>query len=267
MAKVTLNKVATEAANDICDACNDIDSIKKQMLRKFDDFLFLCGGSKDHFMNAKGNYEIDETEVAGLKFLLIKLYYQDGILSKFADKRHPDESVSLSEVSEMFEALDKYLVDTGYTEDEVGAFMSMLDRITEYGYRCMFDYIHEYVDMLEFNLRSYPYTYQIMHAQDLMMKMKSLFLKYTTDSIQDIVKLVELSEVFGTYERPTEELDGHVLNYGNSEVDEIDKEYIERDARVRDMFIKDPDLRNYIEKKLGRPLGEYWTSPLSEEEG
>ncbi len=238
MAKISLYKIISEVMDE-----GKYHLSERTLLRRFQKLVAIGGGIADTMKTGTTTY-FEEEEVLFVKHILKDLAMNKGLCSQFIDKNRGDDYVGASQVHEFIQKFFYELEADGASEEECQANLNFLAMIFLIPVHEMRENCHRLIDGIWLNLSSYPYTHQAMMMERLTKILKKEFAEITVQSTFMVGELAELIQ-------KSKELCGDNIGMQDYGDDSIGVEYAERDMRTLRQIQADPDLRAYVEKKLG----------------
>lgn len=229
---------------------------ERTLRRRFRQLITVCGGNYTLLQNKNGKVYFDESETSFVKHILTELVKNEGISSKFIDKRNTDEFVGVEEVHGFIQSYISKLEEDGYDESEIKATVDFLCMIFLFPVHVSRENCHRYVNSIWLNLQAYPYT----HQGPMLGQTESLLKKQlAVTAVNTMFMVGELSELIQSSKKITED-DIGMQDYGD---DTIATEYFERDRRALQLIQNNPEIRAYVERLTGQKAEEVFNIAAS----
>lgn len=229
---------------------------ERTLRRRFQKLIDVCGGNYTLLQNKNGKVYFDENETSFVKHILTELVKNEGILSKFIDKKNTNEFVGIEEVRGFIQSYIGKLEEDGYNENEIKAaveFLSMLFLLPVHVSR---ENCYQYVMSIWLNLQAYPYTHQVSTMKQTEALLKK---QLAVSAVNSIFMIGELSELIQSSKNITEDGIG-IQDYGN---DTPTAEYFERDRKALQLIQSNPEIRAYVERLTGQKAEEVFNVAAS----
>lgn len=227
------------------------DSTVRSLQRAFDRLIEKLGSDKEVLKHGGRNIEFEESEIPFMKVLISQLYDGRGLIGEFANDGNRNRLFSSKDVRELIQSLIDEAEKTGMSEYELKEIAKFFDNIFLYSHKRTIEYCHELIDALAMNLVEFPISIQSLYVNKLEHILKKEFALRIAESATNIL---EIADIINSTKKEAGDNIG-IQSY--SEFDpEIRFEYINRDKRVLKRIQEDDDLRQYIEKKIGRKAEE-----------
>ncbi|WP_449290962.1 hypothetical protein [Oscillibacter ruminantium] len=239
MNKISLSKLVQDVLETGHYAMSD-----RTLYRRFQKLVAVCGGNMEALKSGNGNVYFDDEEASFIRHILKELAMNDGLSSLFIDKHRTDDYVGAKAVHDFIQSYLDELSKEGISEAELIRTMNFLSMLFLAPIHHMREECHSYIDGIFLNLQGYPYTHQAIMLEKLTTKMKK---EYAEILVKSCLMVGDLADII---QRSKELCDDNIgmQDYGD---DDVAVEYAERDRRVLQMIKADPDLRVYVEKKIG----------------
>lgn len=247
---VSLSHVAGDVAEAVL-YFEDRDSAVKKLRRKFKRFIEAGGGNCEKLKDDNGNMYFDESEVPLIKTILTQLAEDNGFAGKFIKKNGQVDY--LNDAHDLIQEVINTMEKDGNKENEIKANVNTLDRLFQLSFRSEIENCHKLVDGIALNLMPYPYTHQMIFVQRFTEFLKKEFALTVTEAIFNTGELGE----FLQKAKELGEIDDVSDLYGDRD-DEIASEYRQRDASVVEFLMTHPEIRNYVEAKVGVTIDKIW---------
>lgn len=247
----SFTSVAVETVEEVFPGVENVESIVKRLIRQFTKFIEMTGGSVDELKDKKGRMMFAEDDVPILKLILTQFAQQSGFAYDFLKKKV--DLASLEDTHVLIQELLDAMAADGLTESEAQVIVDWLDRVFRFSFRVEICNCHRIVDGIAVNMLQYPYTYSMRYVNQLHRLLQREFVRIITGTVMEIGELAEflqMAKEVAEVETPSE-------LYGEED-DEIKSEYCQRDADVI-AFLKDnPEIRRYVENRVGATVEEIW---------
>lgn len=236
---VLINVDTESPSNNISDTYeNALESNRRTMYRKLDRLLELLGSSKESLKRGGKLMEFDEIEARVMKVLLSQIYSDKGVIAAFVNKRKRGNQFSSEEVRTFIQMLlDEAEKDDAMNEEDLLYLAHYLSGIFLYSPRRSMEACHRAINILALNLHDFTYdmqSYYLRKVEELLNKEVALRIAEAAINTKDIVEILDYSAEYYDHDP--------VIMY----------EYIQRDRQVLMAIQADDDLRQYIEKKIGK---------------
>ena len=241
---ISLSKIAENMSVLFPD--KDVDSITRKARRSFMRFIEAGGGNADQLKDDNGNMYFDEQEAVYVEAILKQLISQKGAAYSFSKKKSiPSEADIHNMIQNVLEDID----ETKITEDIIQRGVNFLDMIFQLSFRRKIRYCHELVDAVGLNLEPYLYTYQLLFTERLADFLLREVIRTATEAA------IYCSDLAGILGINSDNLGDISLGdlYGEPG-DPIRREYEQRDTVAYNFLIKEPVIREYVEKKVGQKI-------------
>lgn len=248
--KVTLKDIINRVLDDI-DEKNHIrekynryenyrESSIRKLYRKMNDLFEALGSNKEVLKDGGTRMEFDELDVPVIKVLITQLYTGQGIIAEFVNSRKNGTKFSSNDVIKFIQTLcDEVAKDDRMNEEDLQYLAQFFSNIFLYSPLRSLETCHAMIDTLAINLQDLPCDKQSIYLgriEHILKKEVALRIAESTIATLGIAEIATLQE------------DAFYCEYDP----EIKFYYIQRDQQVLKAIQEDEDLRQYIEKKLGR---------------
>lgn len=240
-----------EYCEDFVDEDDTWDNDERRLRRNFYGLLEKLGTNKD-LLKADGDiFSFEEKEYYFIKYIFTQLYDKKGIIYDFARSSNKGKKFKSRDVHKMIQELCDEAEREGMDEKELlNLTMFFANLFLESPLRSI-EYSHALIDSLALNL------------QDLTCEQKAIYLLKFEDILKKefAIRCVELAlnaKGLGELIEERRRLVGDDI-YGDEFYEyepELRYHYIERDKELLEKIQDDDDLRDYIEKKLGKKAEE-----------
>lgn len=224
------------------------DSNVQYLRRGFYSLLENLGGSKKTLRAGGRKYEFEESEVSFIKVIIRQIHDRKGLIAAFLSEKSEIDSVDVRDLINSI--LDEARKD-GANEYEIVQFALLLQKLFNCQQLYSLENCHSIINALYANMSEIPGSLQALYMSKVEHILKKEYKLRTVEIAQgilDISQIIELSK---------QEYGDGIGGQCYVEYDpEIRNEYIQRDKCVLKAIQEDEDLRNYIEKKIGKKAEE-----------
>lgn len=249
--EITLGSIISEILKELGqDDQQSVDSLSVAMRRGFSKFLKMIGGDVELLKNDKKRIEFTKEEKPVIKKILFEVYQKQGIIFDYMNKYKKNETMSARELQEFIQEVIDEADRANFAEVELEGICEFLATVLRYPQKYIIERCHDWIDGLAVNLSDLTYNQQIAYLSDIDKKLKNEFVRRAVESVINIDNIAETLELAKSL-------------YGEEEVQtycgydpEVSYEYMQRDKEILDRIKYDDDLRQYIEKKLGKKAEE-----------
>ena len=255
--KKSFTQIAAEVVEELYPADEEntpdinVESIVKRLLRQFTKFIEIMGGKVEELKNGQGRMFFEDDEARFLKIVLLQLEKKEGVVYDIMKRKEP--AGSIEEVHDLIQMMLDAMSEDGITDEEAQALVNWLDRLFQFSFWVTIGNCHRLVDGVALNLLPQPYTHSMIHIQRFYSTLKKSFAETT---VYAAMMLGELGEFIRNAMELAETDDPSDL-YGKEE-DAVKSEYRQRDTNVVEFLKANPEIRQYVEKRMGATVEEVW---------
>ncbi len=179
-----------------------------------------------------------------MKVLLSQLYENKGIIAELTNE-HRKKIFSSEEIRNFIQALIDEADAQGCNEAELKDMAFFLSMVFNASPKRSIDYCHKLIDFLGVSLEDLPYTLQGHYWNKIETLLKREVAHRMAESAINTIQIAQMME-------EAKELCGiDIIDY--QEYDPMIKyEYAQRDQNLLEKIQEDDDLRQYVEKKMGK---------------
>ena len=222
---------------------NDLEKNVRKIYRKMDTLFGALGSSKDVLKGDGNRMEFDELEVPIIKVLITQLYTGQGIIAEFVNSRKNGTKFSSNDVIDFIHALcDEIAKDDTMDKEELAYLAQFFNNVFLYSPLRSLETCHATIDALAVKLHDLPCDEQSIYLGKVEHILRKEFALRIAESTQRVLRIADKKVL---QEKYYYEYDPEIKFY-----------YIQRDQQVLAAIQEDDDLRQYIEKKLGRKAEE-----------
>lgn len=233
------------------------DSNIQNVRRRFYTLLESIGGNKEALKAGGRKVEFDELELPFIKVIIRQLYDRKGLIANLLDEK---SDISSIDIRNLIQSIIDEENRSGASEDELVQLGLFLQKLFNCWQLYSLENCHTIINALYANMSEMTcelqtlYMSKVEHILKKEYKLRMVELAY---GVRDISQIIEFSK---------NEKGNEIGIQSYTEYDpEIRKEYIERDRHVLKAIQDDDDLRDYIEKKIGKKAEEIFNyADLSE---
>lgn len=229
------------------------DSNIAALRRAFYRLLERLGSDKEKFKE-NGKYLFAEQEVPFMKTLLTQLYDNHGIIADFVNGAKKGEKFSANEVYEFLDAFKKEIekAESDKIKNDLSDMLLFFSDLFLWSPLRSLEACHRWLDILATNLQEMTVdrqSYYLGKIEHILKKECALRIAEST------LEMVELAERIENSKKEENDYIGIQSYYYESDP-KIRFHYIQRDKRVLEAIQEDENLREYIEKKIGKKAEE-----------
>ena len=217
---------------------------ERALRRAFERLLERIGSDKSALKNDRNQFEFNVADVPFMKRILTQLYENKGIIAEFVNE-HRQKNFSSEETHNLIQSLIDEADAEGWTETELKDMAYFLSMLFYASPKRSIEYCHKLIDCLGASLADLPYAHQGIYLNKVEHVLKHEFALRMVDSVIAMIEIADISE-------DTKKLQAtDVVDY--QEYDPIIRyEYAQRDQNILEKIQEDDDLRQYVEKKIGK---------------
>lgn len=250
--KITLKKIIEDVLMDkgiVYENANKnaSESNERSLRRAFDRLIEKLGSDKEILKGSEGKFLFEEADIPFLKIIIEQLLDKDSPIAKFTNRSCKDINFSPEDVRQLIQSILDEANKNGANKTELEKIAFFFSSIFQYSPLRSRQYCHALIDVLASHLEDLPSSDQSIYLgklEHILKKEYALRIAESTQHISAIAAGIDYT-------------DGDIGNqYYYERNPEIRLAYAERDKRVLEKIQDDNDLRQYIEKKLGRKAEE-----------
>lgn len=250
--KISLQKIIESVLDDKGVEYDKTNDANVQSLRRaFYKLLERLGSDKEVLKCGKRNIEFKEAEVPFMKVVFSQLYEKNGIIDEFINEKNEHKKFSSRDVHKLIQDLLDEADKAGMDEEELIELAQFFSRIFLASPLRSIEYCHSLIDKLALTLQDLTYSEQagyLIKVENILKKEFGLRFAEFTLNTEGLAYLIDERRKYC----------GDNINSDKFyEYDpEIRYSYIQRDRAVLERIQEDDELRQYIEKKLGKKAEE-----------
>lgn len=246
MKKIALHNIIKEVLEEkkeLIEYHGDIEHFARTIRNRFFNFVERIGGNKE-VLRTGVKYLFHEEDMPFMKVLLRQIRDEEGVFYEFTKK---NREFSYREVHALIQAVLEEGDRLGWSEEDLKRMQNFLTIIFAYSPERSIARMRELVDSLSSIFKGFTLTEQSIELQKLQNKMQADVVVALVESAlnsADVAELLYFAREDGCIDM---EMDSPYLG----EPFEIKLEYETRDREILQKIRGDPDLKQYLEKKLG----------------
>lgn len=244
------------------------DNKVKNTERAFGRLIERLGSEKEILKHGGKNMEFDQSELPFMKIILSQLYDNTGIIAEFANKRNRNKKFSSKEVHTMIQSLIDEADKSGMNEDELIDLAQFLSSIFLIAPLRSIEYCHMLIDTIASELQDLTSDLQskYLHKVEYILFKQVEPILYKEMALRLFESVVRTEDLAIDIEMSKELAEDNIGIQSYEGLDSaIRFQYIQRDRQVLEKIQEDDDLRQYIEKKLGKKAEEIFNYAASEQ--
>lgn len=195
--------------------------------------------------------EFEESEVPFLKVIFSQLYDKKGIIDKFINEKSEHKKFSVRDVHKLIQELLDEAEKAGMDEEELIKLAQFFSDIFLESPLRSIEYCHTLIDALALNLQDLTYGEQIQYLKKVEHILKKEF------ALRFAEKTLREANLGWCIDDRRKAMGDDISSEKFYEYDpDIRYIYMQRDKAILENIREDDDLRQYIEKKLGKRAEE-----------
>ena len=253
--KKSLTQIADEAMEALSVENAGVPISQRTLLRRFYKLVSLCGGNPDALKDRNGHIYFSDEDITFAKYILMQLVNNEGICSKLIDKHTKEDSITPKAIHNFIQGYLDLMDAEGYSEEDMMASLKFFSWLFNDPLLASVEYCHQMIEFIHLNLLTYPYTYQVLEMKKVEDQIKRIFARTVVAAVFEVGELAEFIEKSKSLNEDDIGIQEYFCNEEGEE-DECSLEYKARDCHVLQLIQQDDDLRQYVEKRVGRKAEE-----------